>query len=52
MQSSRQTAEAATFQSFANCYLREVSSGTRIVHRSVSGTVDAIEWPLPQQQIL
>ncbi|CDZ56893.1 IucA/IucC family protein [Neorhizobium galegae] len=52
MQSSRQTAEAATFQSFANCYLREVSSGTRIVHRSISGAVDAIEWPLPQQQIL
>ncbi|CDZ42201.1 Petrobactin biosynthesis protein AsbA [Neorhizobium galegae bv. officinalis] len=52
MQSSRQTAEAATFQSFANCYLREVSPGSRIVHRSISGPVDAIEWPLPQQQIL
>jgi siderophore synthetase component len=52
MQSSRQAAEVATFQSFANCYLREVSSGTRVVHRSSSGSVDAIEWPLPRQQVL
>ncbi len=51
MQSSRQIAEAATFQSFTNCYLREVSAGARVVHRTTAGAVDCIEWSLPRQQM-
>jgi len=52
MQSSRQAAEAATFQSFANCYLREVNPGTPVVHRIPAGSVECIEWSLPRQQTL
>jgi siderophore synthetase component len=52
MQSSRQAAETATFQSFANCYLREVNPGTPIVHRAATEPVDCIEWSLPRQQML
>ena len=51
MQSARQAAETATFQSFANCYLREINSGTTVVHRTGSGPVDGIEWSLPRQQV-
>lgn len=52
MQSSRQIAEMATFQSFANCYLREVHAGTSVLHRTAVGPVDCIEWSLPRQQII
>lgn len=52
MQSSRQIAETATFQSFANCYLREVNSGARVLHRTAGSPVDCIEWTLPRQQIV
>ncbi|WP_428423447.1 IucA/IucC family protein [Pararhizobium sp.] len=52
MQSSRQIAETATFQSFANCYLREVNCGVSVVHRTPNGPADCIEWPLPRQQII
>ncbi|OBZ95055.1 hypothetical protein ADU59_14835 [Pararhizobium polonicum] len=52
MQSSRQIAETATFQSFANCYLREVNSGVPVMHRTLSGPVDCIEWSMPRQQIV
>jgi siderophore synthetase component len=52
MQSSRQIAEAATFQSFANCYLREVNCGALVLHRTLNGPVDCIEWSLPRQQIV
>ncbi|WP_117190508.1 IucA/IucC family protein [Rhizobium terrae] len=50
MQSSRQAAEAATFKSFANCYLREINPGAPVVHRTAAGPSDAIEWSLPRQQ--
>ncbi len=50
MQSSRQIAEAATFQSFANCYMREVNGGTLVLHRTPSGPMDCMEWSLPRQQ--
>ncbi|MBW6422581.1 hypothetical protein KX729_14075 [Rhizobium sp. XQZ8] len=50
MQSSRQAAETATFQSFANCYLREVDAGTPVTHRTPGGPVNGIEWALPRQQ--
>ena len=52
MQSSRQAAETATFQSFANCYLREVNPGTPIVHRTATEAVDGVEWSLPRQHML
>lgn len=52
MQSSRQAAEAATFQSFANCYLREVDAGAPVVHRTPVGTSNGIEWALPRQQLV
>jgi siderophore synthetase component len=52
MQSSRQIAETATFQSFANCYLREVNPGTRVMHRTAGGTFDSVEWSLPRQHML
>ncbi|WP_438751654.1 IucA/IucC family protein [Pararhizobium sp. O133] len=52
MQSSRQIAEAATFQSFANCYMREVNGGALVLHRTPSGPVDCMEWSLPRQQIV
>jgi siderophore synthetase component len=52
MQSARQIAEASTFQSFANCYLREVNCGAPVLHRTLNGSVDCIEWSLPRQQIM
>ncbi len=52
MQSSRQVAEIATFQSFANCYLREVNPGTRVMHRTVGGSFDCVEWSLPRQHMI
>ncbi|MCV9962029.1 hypothetical protein OIU34_08970 [Pararhizobium sp. BT-229] len=51
MQSSRQIAETATFQSFANCYLREVNPGAPVMHRTAGGSFDSIEWSLPRQQM-
>lgn len=52
MQSSRQIAETATFQSFANCYLREVNPGTRVMHRTAGGSFDSVEWSLPRQHMI
>jgi siderophore synthetase component len=49
--SSRQIAEHATFQSFANCYLREIDAGHVRARRAASGTVvRSIEWNLPAQE--
>ncbi|MBK5567687.1 IucA/IucC family protein [Ensifer sp. SSB1] len=52
MQSSRQIAEIATFQSFANCYLREVNPGIRAIHRASGGVFDCVEWSLPRQHMI
>ncbi|MGO4623984.1 IucA/IucC family siderophore biosynthesis protein [Ensifer sp. 2YAB10] len=52
MQSSRQIAEIATFQSFANCYLREVNPGIRVIHRASGGVFDCVEWSLPRQHMI
>ncbi len=47
MHSSQQAAEAATFQSFTNCYLREINPGIAVVHRDNGGcAVDCVEWTL------
>lgn len=47
---SRQVAETATFQSFANCYLREVGSGRPVDHPGGMGSrTPCIEWMLPRQ---
>ena len=48
-QSSRQIAERATFQSFANCYLREIDAGVSVRHAS---GIDTVEWRLPSQHML
>ncbi|ABD09078.1 IucA/IucC [Rhodopseudomonas palustris HaA2] len=47
--SMRQVAERATFQSFANCYLREVDPGVPSAHQPERGgaPVDSIEWSCP-----
>lgn len=51
--SSRQVAEHATFQHFANCYYREISPGRTIRHVSSSGDpVDCVEWVLSAQQFV
>lgn len=43
--STRQVAERATFQSFANCYLREVDPGVASAHCPDDGVpVDCVEW--------
>ncbi len=43
--SKNQIAERATFQSFANCYLREVDPGVVSAHRPEDGVaVDCLEW--------
>ncbi|OCP18358.1 hypothetical protein BC361_06785 [Ensifer sp. LC54] len=52
MKSSRQIAETATFQSFANCYLREVNPGVPVMHRTAGGSCDSIEWSLASQQMM
>ncbi|MGF6174367.1 IucA/IucC family protein [Ensifer sp. 4252] len=52
MKSSRQIAETATFQSFANCYLREVNPGMPVMHRTGGGSFHSIEWSLPRQQMI
>ncbi|MDO9417888.1 IucA/IucC family protein [Pararhizobium sp.] len=53
MQTSRQRAEQATFQSFANCYLREVNPGMPARHRLATGSsIDCIEWSLPRQHMV
>lgn len=53
MHSSQQTAETATFQSFANCYLREINPGIAVVHRDGSGrAVDCIEWTLAGPRLI
>ena len=52
MFSAQQTAEAATFQSFANCYLREINPGVCVVHRDGGRSVECIEWALASQRLV
>jgi spermidine-citrate ligase len=52
-ETSRQIAERATFQSFANCYLREVDGGMPVRHVGASGpAVECIEWMLARQHLV
>lgn len=51
MHSTRHIAEHATFQSFANCYLREINHGLPVKHLSDrAGLDDCIELTFPGQQ--
>ncbi len=52
MLSAQQTAETATFQSFANCYLREINPGVSVSHRDSGRTVECIEWTLASQRLV
>lgn len=50
-ETSRQIAEQATFQTFANCYLREVAPGRLTDHAiGAAAPVTALEWTLQRQQ--
>jgi siderophore synthetase component len=47
---SRQLAEHATFQSFANCYQREIDPGRFVIQKAGPGVpAEALEWQLPTQ---
>jgi siderophore synthetase component len=49
----RQVAEHATFQNFANCYVREISPGRVTQHRvGTDAPVDCIELVLAAQQLV
>lgn len=49
--SARRVAEHATFQSFANCYLREIDGGARVRHSAQqSDAFDCLECVLPAQR--
>nr|WP_298098291.1 IucA/IucC family protein [uncultured Shinella sp.] len=52
MVSLQQAAEAATFQSFANCYLREINPGVSVTHRDGARSIDCIEWTLAGQRLV
>lgn len=49
--SSRQVAEHATFQNFANCYAREISPG-RLVGPAGETATECLEWVLSSQQLI
>lgn len=52
MSSAQQTAETATFQSFANCFLREINPGISVIHREGSRSCECIEWTLASQRLV
>ncbi|WP_269747083.1 IucA/IucC family protein [Elstera litoralis] len=53
MRSSQAIAEQVTFQSFANCYLREIDPGTVMQRPSETGEpLACVEWGLPSQRLL
>lgn len=52
MSSAQQTAETATFQSFANCYLREINPGISVIHRDGPRSSECIEWTLAGQRLV
>ncbi|KQO83495.1 IucA/IucC family protein [Rhizobium sp. Leaf262] len=39
-------AETATFQSFANCYRREIDAGAAVRHKMFAREIDCLEWML------
>ncbi|WJH37892.1 IucA/IucC family protein (plasmid) [Aliirhizobium terrae] len=51
MSISWKAAEAASFQSFANCYLREIDGGKPVRHAILADHVDCIEWLLAEDRI-
>lgn len=52
MQSAWKAAEAATFQSFANCYMREIDAGSGVRHSMPAGHAECIEWSLQGEKAL
>lgn len=52
MSRSWKAAETASFQSFANCYMREVDGGRAAAHTVRSGSIDCIEWLLHGDRIM
>ncbi|SFB31495.1 Siderophore synthetase component [Rhizobium sp. NFR07] len=51
MSISWKAAETASFQSFANCYLREIDGGKPVRHAILADHVDCIEWLLAEDRI-
>ncbi len=49
---SRKAAETASFQSFANCYMREIDGGKAVGHAVRSKPADCVEWLLHGDRIL
>lgn len=52
MISTQHMAETATFQSFANCYLREINPGISVMHRDGARSVECLEWTLASQRLV
>lgn len=52
MISTQHMAETATFQSFANCYLREINPGISVLHRDGARSVECLEWTLASQRLV
>ncbi len=53
MHTTQLIAERATFQSFANCYLREINPGMAVRHVDGDGrTVEGIEWTLAAPRVI
>ncbi|GGE48646.1 petrobactin biosynthesis protein AsbA [Agaricicola taiwanensis] len=44
---AQQLAEQVTFQSYANCYQREIDPGIFIAQNTPAGSAGVVEWPLP-----
>lgn len=45
-------AETATFQSFANCYMREIDTGACVHHDVFTRKIDCVEWVLNGERIV
>jgi spermidine-citrate ligase len=51
MSISWKAAETASFQSFANCYLREIDGGKPVLHPILADHIDCLEWQLCEDRI-
>jgi siderophore synthetase component len=51
MSISWKAAETASFQSFANCYLREIDGGKPVLHAILADHIDCVEWLLAEDRI-
>ncbi|MBD8688615.1 IucA/IucC family protein [Rhizobium sp. CFBP 13717] len=52
MPAAWKAAEAATFQSFANCYMREIDAGASVHHDVFPRKIDSVEWVLSGERMV